>query len=155
MRYVFLSLLFFILSVVADFLLSPVFRLGTSRPEFLLLFVYFISLYRGRWYGLVYGFLSGFLLDLHNPESLGIRIVVFTSIGYFLQEYRDRFYRYRPTSLLLLFGASIFYHFFLVLFSPLPFSSLFTRGLPSSLLDLLFAYPVFLLILLRKSRDEV
>ena len=155
MRYVLLSILFFILSLVADFLISPVFRLGSAKPEFLLLFVYFISFYWGRWYGLASGFISGFLLDLHNPETLGMRIVVFTTIGYFLQEYNDRFYRFRSTSLLLLLGASIFYHLFLIIFSPLPFSFFFTRGLPSSFLNLLFAYPVFIFVGMRKSRDEV
>lgn len=155
MRYTFLSFILFILSFVADFLLSPMLNVGRARPEFLILFVFFISLYWGRWYGLIYGFLSGFLLDLHNPESFGTRIVIFTTIGYLLQEYKDRFYRFRPTILLLLFFASVFYHLFLTTFSPLPFSYFFTQGLLSSIINTFLGYPVLLVILMRKHKDEV
>ena len=68
---------FYLVVAVLVFLLMQVVvadrvALGPVTPDFLVLMVAFVALFRGAVRGSVFGFVIGFLQDLANPGYLGL-----------------------------------------------------------------------------------
>ncbi|MBI4720625.1 MAG: rod shape-determining protein MreD [Chitinivibrionia bacterium] len=71
------GLLFLLLQMIA----ANKIALGPVEPDFPLLFVVYVSLYRGSFQGTLIGFGIGFLQDLFNPSLLGLNALLKSILG--------------------------------------------------------------------------
>jgi len=114
---VFFTIIIFLGSLYADISLRKFTSFLGVNPDFFLLFLYFTALYQGKWKGVIYGFLGGFFLDLYSPSTLGLRAILYTTTGYFLEINQNKFYRYKAGSSLLLLLLAFVIHSILLFFS--------------------------------------
>jgi len=152
---IFITILMFLLSLYADISLREFTSFLSVNPDFFLLFLYFTALYQGKWKGIVYGFLGGFFLDLYSPSTLGLRAILYTTTGYFLEANQNKFYRYKAGSSLLLFLITFIIHMILLFFSGggalFIIKSIFTSILIKSIYTAIIG--LFIIILIKKGKD--
>ena len=58
------------------------FSIRGVRPDVVLLVVVFIGITRGQIAATVFGFVSGFLLDVYDPESMGLNSLANSVVGF-------------------------------------------------------------------------
>jgi rod shape-determining protein MreD len=75
---VFTALIFLLLQMIA----ARSIAIGEIVPDFPLLFVVYLALYRGGFLGTIIGFIIGLVQDLFNPSLLGLNALVKSSLGY-------------------------------------------------------------------------
>ena len=77
---IFCAMLFFLLQLfLVDFL-----SLKLIRPDFLVIFVLYLSIYKGRIYGILSGFFLGYFSSLFGIGSyFGLEPLSLTIVGYF------------------------------------------------------------------------
>ncbi len=80
------------------------------KPDCVLLMLVYIGITRGQIEGTIFGFISGFLLDVYNPETMGVNsfcnslvgfLVGYGHIGVVTEDFRAQ--------ALMLFGATLFH----------------------------------------------
>jgi len=151
----FISIIIFLLSLYADISLRKFTSFFSVNPDFFLLFLYFTALYQGKWKGIIYGFLGGFFLDLYTPSTLGLKTLLYTTMGYFLETNQNKFYRYKTGSILLLFLITFFVHLILLLFSGggtfFVIKSIFSVVLVKSIYTTLIG--IIIVIFIKKGKD--
>jgi len=149
------SIIIFLLSLYADISLRKFTSFFSVNPDFFLLFLYFTALYQGKWKGIIYGFLGGFFLDLYAPSTLGLKAILYTTTGYFLETNQNKFYRYKTGSALLLFLITFFIHLILLSFSGggvfFIVKSAFTKIMLKSIYTALIG--VLIVIFIKKGKD--
>ncbi len=152
---VFITVLLFLLSLYADISLRKFTTFLSVNPDFFLLFLYFIALYQGKWKGIIYGFLGGFFLDLYCPSTLGLKAILYTSVGYFLETNQNKFYRYKAGSSLLLLLIAFIIHIILLFFSGggalFIIKSIFTTVLMRSIYTAIIG--LLIIILIKKGKN--
>lgn len=124
-----------------------------GRPDLLLLTVLVIALLRGAVPGAAFGFVGGLLFDVATFETLGVTSLLLTFAGYWTGRYgettgRDRGHApYVSVLALTLLYAVGGYALHEILGDPVSARvALGTALLPSLLLNLLVAIPVYLLL---------
>lgn len=152
---VFITILIFVLSLYADISLRKFTTFLSVNPDFFLLFLYFTALYQGKWKGIIYGFLGGFFLDLYSPSTLGLRAILYTTTGYFLETNQNKFYRYKAGSSLLLVLIAFMIHIILLFFSGggtfFIIKSIFTTVLIKSIYTAIIG--LLVIIFIKKGKD--
>ncbi len=126
---------FFLLQV----LLADKISIGRVQPDFPLLIVAYLAVFKGSIRGSVVGFLVGVIQDLFNPGFLGLNALTKTIVGYVLGTAGAKT---EPESSVFLFallgGAALFHDFiYLLFFTGLSLGKFFlmwvTVSIPSAL----------------------
>jgi rod shape-determining protein MreD len=125
-----------ILIIVVQVLISPLLSIAGVSPDFLLIFLVWISIKEGQFAGEIAGFVLGLLLDILSSNILGVHTLSKTAacfcIGYFFERERtEQNLRNWPFLLLTLLAAVInngLYYF------------LITRGTEISFAEFAFRY---------------
>ncbi len=73
-------------------LLSGVVIIAGIKFDLAIVILVYVALTRGANYGLVFGFLIGFLLDIFTPQTLGLGALVKCLIGFTLGSFKDNLY---------------------------------------------------------------
>jgi rod shape-determining protein MreD len=63
-----------------------------AELDLAIILLVFIALTRGPKYGVIFGFLIGFLLDIHTPQTLGWGALVKCLIGFVVGNFKDNLY---------------------------------------------------------------
>ena len=88
---------------------SDVFSIGNISFNPLILLLYFTTFYWNGWYGLFLGFLLGLLYGIFFPVPFGFYSLVFCSLSFGFLAVRRRIYKYKYTSLIILFIATFIF----------------------------------------------
>jgi rod shape-determining protein MreD len=135
-------------------LLSDRMTLGRVSPDFPLLIVAYLAVYRGAFHGSIAGFIVGFLQDLFNPSFLGLNAFTKTLTGYVLGLGGSKTEADSSLFLFALFGAAALAHDFvyLLLFTGLRLGEFVltwvTVSIPSALYTALIGVVVHKLVAL-------
>ena len=78
--------------VLFQSLLSGVVTIAGIKPDLAIIILVYLALTRGRSYGMVFGFLIGFLSDVFTPGTLGLGALVKCLIGFTLGSFKDNLY---------------------------------------------------------------
>lgn len=81
--------------------LAPRISFAEVSPDFVMLVVMVVALYRGAVFGAILGFSIGFLQDLGNPEMLGLNALVKCILGFVVGRVGSKTF---PENALFLFG---------------------------------------------------
>lgn len=162
------AVLLLVLAIAQVTIFNPL-ELVDGPPDVLLLALVAIALLRGPLLGAAAGFWAGLVLDTATLGTLGLSSLLLTLVGYWLGRYgegtsarRSQLPRVLIATAIAAVGfavASVVVHF--MLGTSVPLGPLVSRVvLPQLGLDLLLAYPVFLLVrrlfpLARRERPEV
>ena len=73
-------------------LLSSVVTIAGIKLDLAIIILVYLALTRGRNYGLIFGFLIGFLSDVFTPQTLGLGALVKCLIGFTLGSFKDNLY---------------------------------------------------------------
>lgn len=139
---------FFTLSLSLFLQISTRRILPEFTPNFLLLTVVGVSLFRGALSGEFFGFALGLLSDTLSLNPFGSQALLYTLIGYFVGEQNGKIDADNQIAqIILVFLVSLFYLFGFFLLVTL-FSSAEKRLIlfPQLFLNILFAVPFFWLI---------
>jgi rod shape-determining protein MreD len=82
LRRVVFSILFFILTLLVQFFLGRYLNILGVFPNFVLIAIVFLGMLRGRLEASIVGFLFGFVWDVFSADIFGMRMLIFTLIGY-------------------------------------------------------------------------
>jgi rod shape-determining protein MreD len=82
LRKIVFSILFFILALLIQFFLGRYLNILGVFPNFILITIVFLGMLRGRLEASVVGFLFGFVWDVFSADIFGMRMLIFTLIGY-------------------------------------------------------------------------
>jgi len=106
---IFCALLFFLLQLfLVDFL-----SLKLIRPDFLVIFVLYLSIYRGRNYGILSGFFLGYTSNLFGIGSyFGLEPLSLTIVGYFGGYLKNIYEKVLPYVFHALWIFIVLFHFF-------------------------------------------
>lgn len=106
---IFCALLFFLLQLfLVDFL-----SLKLIRPDFLVIFVLYLSIYRGRNYGILSGFFLGYTSNLFGIGSyFGLEPLSLTIVGYFGGYLKNIYEKVLPYVFHALWISIVLFHFF-------------------------------------------
>jgi rod shape-determining protein MreD len=86
---------------VAQAALAPRIGFGQIEPDFVMLVVMVVALYRGAIFGAMLGFVVGFVQDLGNPEFLGLNALIKTVLGFVMGQIGTKTF---PDNVLFLFA---------------------------------------------------
>jgi len=78
----FYLVLMVLVCLLAQVTIAPRLAFGQVSPDFVMLIVMMVALYRGSIFGAILGFLIGFMQDLGNPELLGLNALTKTLLGF-------------------------------------------------------------------------
>ena len=127
--------------------------IGGGAPDLLLIVVVSVGLLRGSIAGAAYGFAAGLVVDLLTLETLGITSLVLTLAGFWAGRYVETTGRGRRLAPLLavgvitvLAGAFAFVLHYMLGAEVVARHALVTSLVPTLLLNLLLALPVYALV---------
>ena len=149
--YIILAILVFLLMQVS---LADRIALGPVTPDFLVLVVAFFALHRGAVKGSVFGFVIGLLVDLSNPEFLGLNALTKSLLGFTVGKIGSKTVPENVPFLFAMFMAVTFGHDVIyLLFFHWPhlgsaLAAIFTVALPSSAYTALFGVVIHKLLAL-------
>lgn len=162
------AVLLLVLAIAQVTIFNPL-ELVDGPPDVLLLALVAIALLRGPLLGAVGGFWAGLVLDTATLGTLGLTSLLYTLVGYWLGRYGEGTSARRSQLPRVLIAvaigtvgyavATVVVHF--MLGTTVPLGPLVARVvLPQLALNLLLAYPVFLLVrrllpVARRERAEV
>ena len=142
-------------------LFAEVFTIKNIKLDLAILIVVGLGLFKGPNYGVVYGFLIGFLLDLYQPQFLGLNALLKSIIGYVAGNFKDDLYLETLFSkgvvvMLALWVNDFLYYLVTESFNfPLVFSTWLNYSLLSSFYTAIVAIIVFALREKRVSPKKV
>jgi len=96
--------------------LAPRITFGQVAPDFVIVVVMLVALYRGAVRGAIAGFLIGLLQDLGNPVLLGLNALTKTLLGFAIGRVGEKTFPDNPLFLFAVFAAGAFGHDALYLF---------------------------------------
>jgi rod shape-determining protein MreD len=137
--------------VLFQSLLSGVVTIAGIKLDLAILILVYLSLTRGRHYGMVFGFLIGFLFDIFTPGTLGLGALVKCLIGFTLGSFKDNLYLESSYSkgavvfLTLILNDSLYYTITTGL-SDSTFRVLTRYSLPSALYTSVIGMLIFLVV---------
>jgi rod shape-determining protein MreD len=99
-----------LLCLLAQAALAPRISAGQVSPDFIILVVAVVGLYRGAIAGAVVGFIVGFLQDVGNPEMLGLNALIKTLLGFAVGRVASKASVDNAMFLLLLVAAAALAH---------------------------------------------
>ena len=73
-------------------LLSDVVTIAGIKLDLAIIILVYLALRRGRNYGMIFGFLIGFLSDVFTPHTLGLGALMKCLIGFTLGSFKDNLY---------------------------------------------------------------
>jgi rod shape-determining protein MreD len=86
------GLLVLFLLVLFQSLLSGVVTIAGIKLDLAIIILVYLALRHGRNYGMIFGFLIGFLSDIFSPGTLGLGALVKCLIGFTLGSFKDNLY---------------------------------------------------------------
>lgn len=141
----FVLVVFVLFCLIAQAAIAPRIGIGEIAPDFVVLVVMMIALYRGAIVGALVGFVVGLVQDLGNPELLGLNALIKTLLGFAVGRVGSKLV---PENALFLFGlvaAAAFCHdvMYLTVFMwpqvGSAFATIFVVALPSAVYTAVFA----------------
>lgn len=97
--------------------LSEFLAIGRVRPDFLLIFVIYVSILEGSLTGVIFGFSLGLLEDVVSAGSfLGLAPLTKSITGFLVGKLQGRFARMNPIVFHVLWVGAVLFHFILYLF---------------------------------------
>ena len=156
---IFLSVIIFILQLLlVDFL-----SLNLIRPNFLVIYVLYISLYKGRLFASILGFSLGLLSDFFGVGSyFGLEPLCLSIVGYLGGFLNNSYEKLLPYIFHSSWVLIIFLHFFILCYFRFQnlymsdFSEFLMIWLLSTLYTLLFVFPIqFIFPLKEASHAEI
>ena len=107
---IFFAFLFFFLQLfLVDFL-----SINLIRPDFLVVFILYLSVYKGKFYGILSGFLLGYISNLFGVGSLfGLEPLSLTIVGYLAGYLKNIYEKILPYTFHVLWILIVLFHFFL------------------------------------------
>ncbi len=127
--------------------------MGGGAPDLLLIVVISVGLLRGSIPGAVFGFAGGLVVDLLTLDTLGITSLVLTLAGFWAGRYVETTAHGRRIApvvavgvITVLAGAFAFVLHYMLGAEVVARHALFTSLLPTLLLNLLLALPVYALV---------
>ena len=127
--------------------------IGGGAPDLLLIVVVSVGLLRGSIPGAAYGFAAGLVVDLLTLETLGVTSLVLTLAGFWAGRYAETMGRGRRLAPLVavgvitvLAGAFAFVLHYMLGAEVVARHALVTSLVPTLLLNLLLALPVYALV---------
>jgi rod shape-determining protein MreD len=146
------GVLLFVAAIVQSSIVGSIELLG-GRPDLLLVVLVAISLLRGPIFGAAAGFFAGLVLDTANIARLGETSLLLTGAGYWIGRYGETTGRDRSHAPLLSVAVvTVLYTLgalglHVVLGDPVDASTILGDALlPTILLNLLIAFPVYALV---------
>jgi len=107
----FIAILFLILQLLLVDLLS----LNLIRPDFLVIFVLYLSMYKGRLYGMIIGFSLGILSNLFGVGSyFGLEPLTLTIVGYLTGYLKNIYEKVLPYIFHISWVLIMLFHFFII-----------------------------------------
>ncbi|MCB4792657.1 MAG: rod shape-determining protein MreD [Elusimicrobia bacterium] len=109
-------ILSFLIGLILQFSFSQYISINGLAPNFILIFIVFLSLMRGSITGQAYGFLWGLSWDVFSVRLFGCHAFIFTCLGYFLGLLSKKWDENKlSTQVFLTLVCSIFYWLALIL----------------------------------------
>lgn len=102
---------FFLLQVIA----ADAMTFGRIGPDFPLLIVVYLAVFRGALGGSILGFLVGLMQDFFNPSGLGMNALSKSVVGYITGRAGAQTDRDNPVFLMAVFGVAALAHDFIYL----------------------------------------
>lgn len=98
-----------LLAFFAQVFLSDLLRLGSVKPNFMIVMTVFFALFTNERFGLEAGFVCGTILDIFAMRLFGLNIILFSSAGYLIGKFNGKIYRESIiTHAIMIFAASFF-----------------------------------------------
>lgn len=148
-KYFFLFILF-VLSLILVINFSDVIKLGSGSVDWILLLIYFLTIYWNKWYGLITAFLLGLFYGNFMSLPAGFYSLMYILIVVFLYFVKRRIFKKKYQSLFLLFmivfSAGIIELAFLSLTISTFFRYILVSVLPESILTALTGVVVLFII---------
>ncbi|MEW6685997.1 MAG: rod shape-determining protein MreD [Candidatus Edwardsbacteria bacterium] len=117
-RFLKIGLLFWLATVLQTTLVNLI-EIKGIKPDLSLILVLYFALFEGSVYGVVLGFLGGFLQDIFAPSYLGLNIISKVVVSFLCASLRSKVYREKKKTqgiLLLLLTLMHDFLYFLLLF---------------------------------------
>ena len=108
-NFVLFVLLLFVVSAW-EILASPVISLAGIKPSLALIVLVYLSVYRGSFPALLFGFFWGIISDSASPELLGWNALIYVMIGYAIGFTKTHFDLGNLFAQLLLIFTAVFIH---------------------------------------------
>lgn len=102
-------IVFFIVSFVAQTVLSPMIQVMGASPDFVLFFVVFLALRHGAMVGVFWGFIAGFTEDIYGDVHwLGAAALTKTVIGYAVGQLEEKYINLGLVTKVAVLGVAFF-----------------------------------------------
>ncbi len=112
-----------------QFFLAELLSIQTVRPDFLLIYVLYISIRRGSFVGVITGFILGMLADFAGVGSyFGLSSIVYVITGYLTGYLKGQYSRMIPFYFHLIWIGILLFSFFI--FAYVRYQFLFVTDLP-------------------------
>ncbi len=158
----FLIFILWIIVLIMDIPFSQFFTILNANSLFIIVFLYFCSVFINPWLGLFLGALSGFIYDLYNPLTFGIHLLAFSSISAMIFLVKDKVFWEKYSSMYVLGSISFIVRLLinipsfkgLLLSIKLLFSSVFLGTLYSIVTGLIVLF-IINSINIKKEKNEI
>ncbi|MFQ5601657.1 MAG: rod shape-determining protein MreD [bacterium] len=147
---IFLQLFLFIIVIILQVTLAPLFSIKHITPDFVLIAVVYFTLKNGRIWGVIAGFTAGLLIDVLLTDFIGLSSLTNTiaayAVGFLSQKQSDKpNWRTIGIFMIILLIHDLIYFTILTIDVPVNFwNTLFLHALPTSFYTLLFMIMIFL-----------
>jgi rod shape-determining protein MreD len=145
--------------VLYEALFAPLVAIAGARFDLALVFTAYFALSRGSLEGMLFGFLSGFLLDVLSPSLMGWGMFLRLGLGFWMASFKDNLFLDNFYSKAVIAGLAallleILYQLVKNSFSPsATFYVLYRFSLPAALYTLGAALVLFYLTGRKRSRE--
>jgi len=125
-------------------------KIGNVKPNFILLYVIYISLNTAPIFTYTVAFISGFLFDMLSYSLTGMNSFTFTLLGFILNNFKERIFLENPVSLLFSTFTSTLIYYFIYFFllnifvNPVNFYNFVIKlGIPEAVYNSVVALVIF------------
>lgn len=151
------DILLVILTILIQSSLAEKLSLFGTRPDFPLLLLVYIGIFRGQVESTALGFLIGFIQDVYSPANFGANALAKSLVGFGVGYSRTFPTENFSIQLLLLFSTILVHDFiYFLLYSKgdvgYTFSVILSRGFPTAIYTLLFPIAFWSLKFVFKNR---
>ncbi len=107
-------ILFGLSALLLQFLLVDLLTVNMVRPDFILIFILFISVWEGRLWGVVVAFFLGLVVDLLGVASyFGLSSLTYVIFAYLVGNLQGKYSKWPPTTFHIFWTSMIIIHFLL------------------------------------------
>lgn len=102
-----ISLVYYIILIIFQFVLSKYISFGGIYPNFILMFIVYKALNKGPLKGELLGFLYGLTWDILSTDVFGIRALTFTISGFLAGKFNKKLNKNQPVTQVLVMSICL------------------------------------------------